>query len=207
MRGFSEVGVWVRGIRSYPLDVRRTTVERFTPPAGGHHIGQSRPSAGEVTMLATLVAVTTAENPGRKAATLARRFEKANDGLIAAIERCPDAAWRGDSRWSVAAGVWRLAGEYPALAGFIAAVATDRPLPPSKHDPLQGTDERYVEGCDKGGTLGLLRRNGAAAASTLRGLGDEQWERCTSCFGAKLSAAQLVDELLLAHVGEHRSAL
>jgi hypothetical protein len=159
-------------------------------------------------MLATVVVDSTSQVSGPRAAALARRFERANDALIAAVERWPEAAWRAAGAangWSAAAEARRLADEYPVLAGFIAAVAAGRLLPPLKDASLEERDERNSGqrlGCSQGEALELLRCNGAVAADILRGLGDDELERSTSCFGTKLSAAQLVDALLLARTEE-----
>jgi hypothetical protein len=154
-------------------------------------------------MLTTRIAVTTAPDAGQRAVALARRFERTSDALAAAVEHCPDTTWQaaGASRgWSTPAGAREVADQIPALVGFIDAVASCRPLPPVRHDA-----PRAPGGKDE--TLTLLRRNGTAAASLLRGLSDEQLERSTSYFGAKLNAAHLVDELLIAAMDECRLAI
>ena len=91
------------------------------------------------------------------------------------------------------------------LVRFVHAVATDRPLPPLGGSCADAQARRNGQGAAGGATetLELLRNHGALAAAALRELDDEQLERSCSYFGTKLSAAQLIEELLIAHIDEH----
>jgi hypothetical protein len=153
-------------------------------------------------MLATLVLQEMHQSPQRRAAAIAARFERANDALIGAIERCP---WPGPAArgWSALAEARRVAEQQVVLARFVEAVAAVRPLP-SLRDVVAAEREPRGTGAavDRADTLDLLRCRGAAAARILRGLDDAQLAAATSYFGARLTAAQLVDELLIAPLDE-----
>jgi hypothetical protein len=155
-------------------------------------------------MSVTLTPERTTQITGARAAALARRFERANDALIAAIARHPELGRTAPGPgWSAVAEARRVAEGHLPLAGFVAALGAGRPLPAL---PPANTHDRApdAEG-DAAGTpqvLDLLRRNGSAAGRILRGLGDQQLEAATSCFGTRLTAAQLVDELLIAPIDE-----
>jgi len=154
-------------------------------------------------MLASLIAVTSTPDVGQQAMALARRLERANDALIAALERAPEVAWQAadaSQGWCALAEARGIAEQLPVLADFVEAIACSRPLP-----QLRSSAPRARGGKDE--TLALLRRNGAAAARILGGLSDEQLARGTSCFGTRLNAAQLADELLIAALDEHRAAI
>ena len=151
-----------------------------------------------------------ASTPGGQAAReLARRFERANDALVAAIERYPDELWRAEPRPGAAspvADVLHLAHEHLVLARFVRAVATGEPLPRLKDGSLLPLPARLAQ-IGKGAAIGLLHEGGAVAAAIIRGLDDAQLGRATSFFGAKLTAAQLVEELMIGHIEEHGAAL
>jgi len=139
---------------------------------------------------------------------LARRFELANERVIRVLEQSRGSRARrlgASVRTSFVADARHVAEAHLSLARFVQAVATGRPLPPLGSgcaDARTRRPERLVPS-DDAETLELLRSHGALAASLLRGLSDDQLERSSSYFGTKLSAAQLVDELLIAHIEEH----
>jgi hypothetical protein len=146
-----------------------------------------------------------------RAAELARRFERAHERFVRAFERDLDDRQAGsrDRGGSAVAEGWHVAEQYLSLADFIEALATGRTLPPLAGACVDGRKRPGGPGASggKAGALALLRSNGDRAAAIIRGLGDEQLERSSSCFGTKLSAGQLVEELLISHIEEHRSGV
>jgi uncharacterized damage-inducible protein DinB len=150
---------------------------------------------------------------GTQAQALARRFERANLLLMAAVEQYPETLWRAEAvrgEESAAAETFHVAQQHPLLASFIPAVATDRPLPRLDDSGAHGAagaarPTPALRG--RPALLELLRRNGALSADIIRGLSDEQLARATSYFGTELTAAQLVDELLIGHLEEHGARL
>ena len=146
---------------------------------------------------------------GTQAQALARRFERANLLLMAAVEQYPDALWRAEvarGGQSAAAETFHVAQQQPLLASFIQAVASGRPLP-----RLDDSGGHAAAGLPTLPTrlalLELLRRNGRLSADIIAGLSDAQLGRATSYFGVTLTAAQLVDELLIGHLDEHGARL
>src|SRR5438876_879829 len=71
--------------------ILRTTVRPHGPRLAATAAAMRRSTGREATMLTALVFGGTAHYTGPRAATLARRFERANDDLMAAVERCPEA--------------------------------------------------------------------------------------------------------------------
>jgi hypothetical protein len=173
---------------------------------------QSAPARERDGSMLTTLPLDRGSSAGRsRAGALVSRFERAHAEFMAAVEQCSDGESQGVGRAQGIGSmtdVSRLADDYPILAGFIAAVATAQPLPPLRnHRPAapNGREAGPRPARSTGDALGQLRRRGAIAAALLRGLSDEQLERRTSYFGTRLSAAQLIDELLITHVDEHRS--
>ena len=136
------------------------------------------------------------------ARALARRLERLNAALARGVRACSETLWQGADRPAAtapAAEVLHVARQELTLARFIVAVASGRPLPPLREDAPAAP--RALP--SKEAALLLLSHNGATAAGLIADLTDEQMERATSVFGTRLTAAQLVEELLLAHVEEH----
>jgi hypothetical protein len=57
----------------------------------------------------------------------------------------------------------------------------------------------------KAETLALLRQNGAAAAATVRGLGDAELDRVGGSMG--MTAAQMIERILIGHVNDHHGSI
>ena len=149
--------------------------------------------------------------PITRAEVLAHRFLRANDEAIAALERYPETRWRAEQRqgsgYSAATEVYELAEDYLDLAGCIAAVASGDPLPSLRNDLSERRVQRGSPRYGKDVAAELLRRRAAAAARIIGTLEDYQLDRATSYFGTRLTVAQLVDELLIAHVQERGQSL
>src|SRR6266700_1064092 len=106
-----------------------------------------------------------------RAEELARRFEQANGELIKAVESCSDEQWRktcSGEQWSVGVTAHHVAVSYGPIAGLVQALTSDM------LDAGNAEHARQFAGCTKRETVDLLRGGGQAAASTVRGLSDEQ---------------------------------
>jgi hypothetical protein len=138
-----------------------------------------------------------------RAYALARRFSRANDALVNAVERTPRARWeqlREGTHWYAAVDALHLAQSYPGLVEFLAAVAagqrpprlTSRYASPSAVEagPRQPLPNKLM-------VADLLRRNGALVAELIAGLDDDALNRTTAYFGQSLTVAHLLDELLI----------
>jgi hypothetical protein len=71
----------------------------------------------------------------------------------------------------------------------------------------KGNAEHAVQfaNATKGETLALLRQNGAAAAATVRGLGDTHLDRVGGSMG--MTAAQVIERILIGHVVDHHGSI
>ena len=151
-----------------------------------------------------------------RGAKLAQQFEAANDELIKAVDGCSDEQWRATcagEQWSVAVTAHHVAVSHEGIAGFIQAIANGQPVPPLTGEMLeQGNAEhaRQYANCTKNETVELLRRNGKAAASMLRGLSDEQLERGAEIplvGGRRMTASEMAEMVLIGHPRSHLESI
>src|SRR5262245_23721918 len=111
-----------------------------------------------------------------RAQVLAARFEQVNRAFITAVERCTDIQWHAtiaSEGRAVGVVAHHLAEGYSGAAGLIQQVASGQALPPITMDMInQGNAQHAAQHADatKPEVLDLLRRNGAAAANTIREL-------------------------------------
>lgn len=153
---------------------------------------------------------------GTESAALADRFTRANNELIALVECLTDMQWAARSEvegWSVGVVAHHLATDHPILASFVEAIAADQPLPPWTGAMIDQYNARHAadhRDCTREETLTLLRREGNAATSVVRGLTDEQLDRAAVIpweAGALVSARQLIERKLIGHIAEHLDSL
>jgi hypothetical protein len=151
---------------------------------------------------------------GQRSQALAEQFEQANRQMTATIERCSDAQWKTKTpgeTWPVGVVAHHVAQALEAVAGIVRQVATGQPLPPMTMDDLHKMNAEHAKQyatVTKDETVALLRKNGAAAAGTVRGLSDEQLDRSAPVLGGPLmTAQQLVERGLIGHVKEHHGSI
>jgi uncharacterized damage-inducible protein DinB len=144
---------------------------------------------------------------------LAARFARSNDELIAVADHCPDAQWHAicpAEGWTVGVTLHHVADDYAALLEVIEAIATGHAVPAWTRELLDqrnANHARQFARCTKDETLTLLRRNGAALERTIRRLSDEQLTHTGRVLDQELSAAQVVDLLLLGHIRNHLASI
>src|SRR5215212_11947043 len=118
-----------------------------------------------------------------RAAALADAFESANNQVIAAVEGCTPDQWGRtcqDEGWSVGVAAHHVAVNHPIIAGLVQLVANGQPLPAITMEMIDAGNAQHAQeyaNVSRDETLELLRRDGAAAASMVRGLTDEQLDR------------------------------
>jgi uncharacterized protein (TIGR03083 family) len=148
-----------------------------------------------------------------RARTLAQQFEQANHELIATVERLSDAQWRTKTAgegWSVGVVAHHVAGGHKQIAGLAQLVASGQPVPAMNMEMFHQANAEHARqhaDCTKAETLALLRQNGAAAAATVRGLGDAELDRTGSLLMGPMSAAQVIERILIGHVHEHHGSM
>lgn len=146
---------------------------------------------------------------GRSAEDLAARFARANEDLIATVERSDEGQWRQpcpNEQWSVGVLAHHIAEDHALLAGFVQQLAKGEPLPAltlQQVDAMNAERAAQCADCTKEETLELLRRNGAAATEMVRTLSDDQLDRSGTFFGQTMSTTQLIEHVLIGHIAEH----
>jgi uncharacterized damage-inducible protein DinB len=148
-----------------------------------------------------------------RARSLAQQLEQANQSLIATIEGLSDAQWRaktpGDGR-SVGVVAHHVASSHKSVAGLVGAIADGQPVPTITMEMIHEGNAAHATqhaNCTKSETLGLLRQNGAAAVATVRGLGDTQLDRTVTFPMGTMTAAQVVERVLIGHANDHHGTI
>jgi hypothetical protein len=147
-----------------------------------------------------------------RARNLAHQLEQANQALIATIEGLSDAQWKATTPGTAGvSGSWRITWRRatrrsPASSG-------DRARPEGADDH-HGDDPRGQRGArqqfanaTKAETLALLRQNAAAAVASVRGLGDTELERTVTFPMGTMTAAQVVERVLIGHANDHHGTI
>ncbi len=147
---------------------------------------------------------------------LAKRFEDANNELMAAAEGCSDEQWRtscSGEGWSVGVTAHHVAASSEVIAGLIQALATGQALPPVTSEMLDQGNATHAQesaNCTREETLELLRRGGRSRASIVRGLSDEQLDRGAPIAlmgGQTVTAGQFVEVVLIGHPKGHLASI
>ena len=141
--------------------------------------------------------------------SLAEKFEATNRELLGVVEGLSDKHWRmvceGEG-WPVGVTAHHVAESLGAVTGLVQAVATGAQIPPITMDMLnQGNAEHAVRAANvtKAETAKLLRENIAAGATLLRGLDDSQFAGTAMLPFGEMSAAQIVEGIMIGHTGMH----
>lgn len=148
-----------------------------------------------------------------RAQALASQFDTANKEMIATIEGLSEEQWRtrmADEGRPVAVVAHHVAGALRAVAGWVRTVASGQPLPPElTHEFIDQTNavhaQKHAEP-SKDEVLDLLRRNGQATETMIRGLSDEELDRTTdSPFFADhpVPTRSVIKHVLIAHITNH----
>lgn len=145
--------------------------------------------------------------------SLAIRLEQANEELIRAVESVSDERWTAacpDDGRQINVVAHHVAVGHTSIAGIVQVAAQGGPMPPITMDVIhQGNAEHAREhaGCSRAETVALLRTNGAAAATLVRGLSDEQLNRAVQFMGGDTQPLQIAENILIGHVTSHLAAM
>lgn len=148
-----------------------------------------------------------------RAEALASQFEQANQEMIAEVERSTDAQWKATSandERAVGVVANHVAGSYKSIGEWVRVVAEGGAAPPITMDMINEANARHAvakANCTKEETLDSLRRNGAAAAALVRGFSDEQLDRGTNFNGRTMTAQQMIENILIAHIRNHLQSM
>jgi hypothetical protein len=151
---------------------------------------------------------------GQRSQALAEQFEQANRQMTATIERCSEAQWKArtsSETWPVGVVAHHVAQSHEGIAGLVRMIANGQPLPPMTMDMInQGNAEhaKQFANVTREETLALIKKNGAAAASAVRELSDEQLDRSAPVLGGPpMTAQQVIERVLIGHVKEHHGSI
>lgn len=146
---------------------------------------------------------------------LADRFQQASDAFaaeVAALSQEQWSAWCVEEECTVAALAAHVAWGYEVEIDAIRAMATGSSVPTLTEDDLDQMNVAAGQtnaACDQTATLALLRRNAAAATTTLRSFTNEHLAR-TGCYLTGEPAERVdvwIEEVLIAHPGMHLPAI
>ena len=150
-----------------------------------------------------------------RARELADRFQQVSEAFAAEVERLSPSQWGAfcpDEGRTVAALAHHVAWAYGAEIEAFRAMAEDRPVPSWTEESLDRANSEAGQtyaACDQAETVGLLRRNAAAAAAVVRGLTDEQRAR-TGVYVEGEPAERVetwIEDVLIGHPGMHLPAI
>jgi uncharacterized damage-inducible protein DinB len=148
-----------------------------------------------------------------QAVALAQRFEQTNDEAIRVVDSCAEDAWRahhaGENR-TVNVLAHHIAIGHQAIAGWVQGIATGQPLPAMTMDSFTEPNAQHARqyaNVTKPEVIAALRLQGAAAASLVRGLSDEQLDRAGELLGSERRARDVIEHILIGHVHNHLASI
>ena len=152
---------------------------------------------------------------GARGETLARQFEAKAEEATTVIERLSDADWQKVTKaeqWPVGVVAHHIAMGHAGLSGIVKLLADGKPGPGITMkilDEMNAKHAREFASCTKAETVALLKANAAAAAVTLRGIGDTDFDRSGTVLAGMppVSAGQVAGGLLCSHVDEHLGSI
>ena len=148
-----------------------------------------------------------------RAKTLGDTFEHASHELIAAVQRMSEADWHAKTPsegWTVGVAAHHVAEGHKQIAGLVHTIASGQPVPALTMDMLNHANAAHATQhahCTKAETLDLLKKNCASAVATVRALSDAQLDRAATVMGGSMSAAQVVERILIGHVHDHLGSI
>jgi DinB superfamily len=152
-----------------------------------------------------------------RAEALARRFEQANQELIALLQQATAEQWRqrtpdeGELR-PVGVIAHHVALAHARIARRVEAFAHGRPVParqPELFDERNAQHARDNADPDQQATLDVLRESGAAVAALIAGLSDLELERTASedPGAPAMTTAEVIELRQIGHVCSHLATI
>jgi hypothetical protein len=148
---------------------------------------------------------------GARGETLARQFEAKAQEATTAIERLSEADWQKVTKaeqWPVGVVAHHIATGHAGLSGLVKLLADGKPGPGITMKVLDEMNAKHAKefaNCTKAETVTLLKANAAAAAATLRSIGDGDFDRSGTLVAGMppVSAGQVAGGLLCTHIDDH----
>ena len=152
---------------------------------------------------------------GARGETLAKQFETKAQEVTAAIERLSDADWKkvtAAEKWPVGVVAHHVASSHQGICGLIKVLADGKPGPNLSMDTIHAGNAKHAQefaNVSKADTLALHQKNSAAAAATLRGIADAEFDRSGTVLNGMppMSAGQMAGGLLCGHMDEHLGSI
>ncbi len=150
-----------------------------------------------------------------RAEELARQFEQLNDEVIAFVESCDEGTWKaqcaGEER-CVGAVAQHVADAHRAGSRWVRATVAGQPITVTVDDIHTSNAQAAAASANRSQSevADALRRHGATAASTVRGLSDEDLARSAPfgpAGGSPASAEAIIVGVLLRHPRGHLDSM
>jgi hypothetical protein len=153
--------------------------------------------------------------PNSRAHELAERFAGLNEELVTFVQECPRSVWQSpcpDDGRSVGVVAHHIASSHAPLVQLMMVVANGEPAPSLTGAMLDQANADHTArhaNCTPEEVIDLLRTDGRAAAEAIRSLNEEQLVRRASgeLFGARMSVAELVENVLIGHMVLHFASM
>ncbi len=148
-----------------------------------------------------------------RAQELARRFDEANDDLIAAIAGCTDEQLQTATSegWSVLMCAYHVAASMPDQLRWLPEVAAGHDVAFTWDDINRRNEQQIVQpDITRDKVLAQLHENGAAIAAAVRGLSDAQLATSAHIDFADnkaLTADQFVKWVIIFHTKDHLKSI
>jgi DinB superfamily len=151
---------------------------------------------------------------GAKGEMLAKQFEAKAQEATSAIEKLGEADWKkvtAAEQWPVGVVAHHIAASHATLAGLVKQLADGTLGAAIPMDALHAMNAKHAQdfaNCTKAETVALHKTNASAAATTLRGIADADYERSGAVLvGLPAMSAGQVAGILCKHVDEHLGSI
>jgi hypothetical protein len=152
---------------------------------------------------------------GAKGETFAKQFEAKAQEVTTAFERLSDTDWKkvtAGEKWPVGVVAHHIASSHQGICGILKILADGKPGPNIPMDMIHAGNAKHAQefaNVSKADTLALHKSNAAAAAATLRGIADAEFDRSGPVLNGMppMSAGQLASGLLISHMDEHLGSI
>jgi hypothetical protein len=148
---------------------------------------------------------------GARADALAKRFEGKVQEATTVFEKLSDADWKkitSAEKWSVGVVAHHVAMGHEGIGRIVRTVSAGEAMPHFTMDMLHAMNAKHAQehaGCTKAETLALHKKNAAAAAGLVRGLGDAELAKKGTVLAGMppMSVEEIVNGILISHIDEH----
>jgi hypothetical protein len=152
---------------------------------------------------------------GAKGETFAKQFEAKAQEVTTALERLSDTDWKkvtAGEKWPVGVVAHHIASSHQGICGILKILADGKPGPNIPMDMIHAGNAKHAQefaNVSKADTLALHKSNVTAAAATLRGIADAEFDRSGPVLNGMppMSAGQLASGLLISHMDEHLGSI